>query len=106
MPLLTASSTTEPSVLSFPYNFISVIQPDFYDAYVDLKELRRQAIYYLNNQKKTAKKIQYIDVPDMPAAVLAYRLYGDSQRDDEIMELNNLYDNMSVSGIIKVYIDV
>lgn len=91
---------------TFPFSYSQLIEPAFYDAYVDLKELRKQALNVLNEQRKTAKKIEEITVADTPASVLSYRLYGDSQRDDEIMSLNGFYDNMSIKGKIKVYTDV
>lgn len=83
------------------YNFPTP-NPDYSNTYNELRNVYIETQKYLEQQRLTTPRIETIEVQPMPASVLSYRLYGDSTRAEEILELNDLIDNMVVSGEIKV----
>lgn len=84
------------------YTVFDVDVPEYTDTYNELLKLRRYVEGYLRTLRASAAYVKIIRVEPMPASVLAYKLYGDSSRSDEIMKLNGLSDPFSVSGQIKV----
>jgi len=83
------------------YDF-DVPVPDYSQAYEDIKDLRTEALKYFDQQKLVVARVEIITVAPVPASVLSYRLYGDSTRAEEILALNDLSDNMVLSGDVKV----
>lgn len=68
----------------------------------DLSKLRTNLRILLNRRRLNTNFIIEIDVQNEPASVLAYNLYADSEKSEEIIELNNVKDVFSISGTIKV----
>ena len=77
-------------------------QPDYTDTYEAMKDLRTSTLKYFEQQRLTAARVEIIKTHPVPASVLAYTLYGDSDRATEILELNGIRDNMALSGVVKV----
>lgn len=77
-------------------------QPDFGSAYESLLELRSSVYGYLTQKRANAAYVKTITVEPMPCSELSYRLYGTSDRMDEIMKLNGLTDCFNVYGELKV----
>lgn len=99
---MTERLTVEPN---FAFDFDSVVQPDFYDSYFEMRRMRIDLFQILDAQKNAVRKTRLINAPFMPVSVIAYRLYKDSSRSKEIMDLNGLFDNMWVGGQLYVYDD-
>ena len=77
--------------------------PDYGEAYDAIKDLRDAVYQFIDEQIVNAPYIQTVYVPGWPASVLAYQLYEDSTRAQEILDLNGLTDNMYLEGDILVY---
>lgn len=77
-------------------------KPDFGEAYASMIELRSAVAGYLTQKRANAAYVKTITVQPMPCSTLAYLLYNDSSRMDEIMKLNGLTDCFDVSGELRV----
>lgn len=77
-------------------------RPDYLETNSAINDLAQALNQYLEAQRLTTPRVDIIDVAPQPASVLAYTLYGDSTRGDEIMKLNGFTDNMRVSGRVLV----
>ena len=77
-------------------------EPDYGETYEAIKDLAGATFQYFEQQRLVTPRVETIEVQPQPASVLAYTLYGDSTRADEIMTLNELTDNFVLSGEIKV----
>ena len=67
-----------------------------------LGDLRVDALELFDEKKLTAKKVITIHTNLMPAAVLAYQLYGSTANTASIIDLNSLEDSFSVEGEVQV----
>lgn len=76
--------------------------PDYAETYEGLKDTATATFQYLDQQRLSAPRVETITTASVPASVLAYTLYGDSTRSQEIMDLNPFTDNMDLSGEVKV----
>lgn len=83
------------------YEF-DVPEPDYSETYDALVKLRVSVQQYFDQQRLTTARIETINVAPIPASVLAYQLYQDSTRAEDILELNGLRDAMVLEGEIKV----
>lgn len=79
-----------------------VTKPDYSESHESMLKLRVAVSGYLNQKRANAAYVKTIFVPPMPCSELAYKLYKDSSRMDEIMELNGLTDCFEVSGWLRV----
>ena len=70
------------------------------DVYYDLQEMRTQNRLLLQNLRTTLPYYVSLRTNLIPSAVLAYNLYGDSSRSDELNALNAVEDPCFVSGNI------
>ena len=87
------------------FNILKDDLPD--DAYESFNELRSLADQVFKEKRLTTAVIREITLQSaQPLSVLAYYLYQDSSRDDEIQDLNNLSDPIFVIGDIEVLTDV
>jgi prophage DNA circulation protein len=80
----------------------AVVEPDYDDTYEAINSLRTDSIRLFEELRTTAPKVEIITVNQQPASVIAYTLYGDSTRADEIIDLNEIDDAFAVSGQILV----
>jgi prophage DNA circulation protein len=76
--------------------------PSWGSTYDGLKDLRDAVYSSLDDQRLNLPYIQTINVPRLPASVLAHLLYGDSTRRDQIMDINGLTDPFILEGPIQV----
>ena len=93
-------SLTEPEDVNIYTNALEI--PDYYDAYNKISDLRDATYRYLEQQKIDLPFIQEINVQNTPASVLAYTIYGDSSRAQEIIDLNDITDNFDLDGNILI----
>lgn len=70
------------------------------DVYYDLQEMRTQNRLLLQNLRTTLPYYVSLRTNLIPSAVLAYNLYGDSSRSDELNALNGIEDPCFISGNI------
>jgi prophage DNA circulation protein len=91
--------TEEPQA---PVYKTGVPTPDYSGAFESMSELKDAVEKYLEQQRLTAARVETITVRKVPASVLAYTLYGDSSRSEQILALNKIRDNMVLDGQIKV----
>lgn len=77
-------------------------QPDYGESNKKIAELRTAVYRYLSQKRANAAYVTTINVQPMPCSTLAYLLYEDSSRMDEIMRLNDLTDPFEVSGELRV----
>jgi len=70
------------------------------DVYYDLQEMRTQNRLLLQNARATLPYYVSLRTNLIPTAVLAYNLYGDSTRSDELNALNAVEDPCFISGNI------
>lgn len=83
--------------------FFTQINPDVDDnVYNALQDLTSETIRYLETLSPQLPKIVTIRVNQIPASVLSYKLYGTTERMDEIVNLNNIADPAYVNGTIKI----
>lgn len=68
----------------------------------DLVSIRNQTRLILENIRLNLAKIVTIRVNSIPVTVLAYKLYGDTTRDQEILSLNKIEDPAFIQGEIRV----
>jgi hypothetical protein len=68
------------------------------DVYYDLQEMRTQNRLLLQNLRTTLPYYVSLRTNLIPTAVLAYNLYGDSSRSDELNALNGVEDPCFISG--------
>lgn len=83
------------------YDFNS-IEPDYSKTYSAIVDLRTSVRQYMDQQRLIAPRVEIITVVPVPASVLAYQLYQDSTRAEQILELNDLRDAMVLEGEIRV----
>lgn len=81
---------------------LGTAQPDYSESYESIVKLRGAVAGYLNQKRANAAYVKTIRVSPMPCSELAYKLYRDSSRMDEIMQLNGLTDCFEVSGDLRV----
>ena len=72
------------------------------DVYYQLLNLRNQTRLYLNKIRINLARIVTKKYNEMPAALLSYKIYGTSERAQEIIDLNYISDPAFVSGEIKL----
>lgn len=72
--------------------------------YNDLQKIRNLFRTYAKDQKSTAFSVSEVRVNDMPATILTYKYYGDTEFMDRLAELNGITDVSSVEGDVKVFV--
>lgn len=76
---------------------------EFGETYQALVELRSDIFNVLSNKLAALPNLIQIEVKEaLPAEVLAYQLYGDATRGDDIVERNNIKNSLFVEGILTV----
>ena len=65
-------------------------------------EMRVVVQQFFDEQKLTAKQIITIDTNVMPARVLSYQYYGESESADQIIDLNGITDVSFVEGPVEI----
>jgi len=80
------------------------LDPDLVDdtIYYNLQNLRNQLRLYLDTLRLNLAKIVTLRTNTIPSSILAFNLYGDTSRADEIITLNNIENPAYVSGVINV----
>lgn len=80
------------------------LDPDLVNetVYYNLQSLRNRVRLYLATIRLNLAKIVTLRTNTIPSSILAYNLYGNSDRAAEIIELNNIENPAFVSGIINV----
>jgi prophage DNA circulation protein len=87
--------------LNDAYDFVfDNVQDD--DVLTNLTSIRNQTRIILENIRLDLAKIITIRVNPIPVTVLAYQRYGDTSRDQEILDLNKIEDPAFIEGEIKI----
>lgn len=67
-----------------------------------LEEIRNQVNIFFVNLKITIDKIITINTPKISLTTLTYQYYGNLEKREEILELNDIYDPSLLSGDVKI----
>lgn len=80
------------------------VDPDLTDStiYYNLQDIRNQVRLYLDTIRLNLAKIVTLRTNTIPSTILAFNLYGDTSRADEIITLNDITNPAFVSGIVNV----
>jgi prophage DNA circulation protein len=72
---------------------------DVVDALTDMRVIVQD---FFDEQKTTAKQVIEVNVHTLPARVISYQYYGESETVDEIIALNDISDVSFVDGTIEI----
>jgi len=74
------------------------------DTITSLKNLRVQVRDYFDQQSVSAFKVSEVSTYPIPMTILAYQYYGDTEKTQQLIDLNNTLDPSFVEGTVKILV--
>ena len=68
----------------------------------DLEELRVITQQFFDGQKVSAKQIISVETPELPARIIAFQYYGNSELGSNIADLNSDINVSNIQGTIDI----